>query len=124
VSEHEAVLTFANSARARASTRRLVRVETQCVTAGTLLSCEADGVGMTVSNRTGEPRNSTQRILGAERRMRILELLGERRPVRTSSLSRLFDVTEMTIRRDLALLESYDLLVRSHGGAMARRGRS
>ena len=56
-----------------------------------------------------------------ERRERIWRLVSERGRVRTSELARSFDVTEPTIRKDIADLESRDLLRRTHGGAVARR---
>jgi DeoR/GlpR family transcriptional regulator of sugar metabolism len=56
-----------------------------------------------------------------ERRERIWRLVNERGRVRTSELAQLFSVTEPTIRKDIADLESRDLLRRAHGGALARR---
>jgi len=56
-----------------------------------------------------------------ERRERIWRLVNERGRVRTSELAQLFEVTEPTIRKDIADLESRDLLRRAHGGAVARR---
>jgi DeoR/GlpR family transcriptional regulator of sugar metabolism len=57
--------------------------------------------------------------LPAERHRRIQELLREHRVVRVSSLSELMGVSEVTIRRDLELLEHRGLLERTHGGAVA-----
>lgn len=56
-----------------------------------------------------------------ERRERIWRLVNERGRVRTSELAQLFEVTEPTIRKDIADLETRDLLRRAHGGAVARR---
>jgi DeoR/GlpR family transcriptional regulator of sugar metabolism len=65
---------------------------------------------------------STSRdAFATERRERIWRLVNERGRVRTSELARLFEVTEPTIRKDIAELESRDLLRRTHGGAVARR---
>ena len=56
----------------------------------------------------------------AERRARILDLLAERGAVRASELARAFGVSEVTVRKDLALLEAEGLLKRVHGGAVSR----
>ena len=56
-----------------------------------------------------------------ERQQRILELVDQRGVIRVNDLSREFDVSEMTIRRDLIALETHGLLRRSHGGAISRR---
>ena len=47
----------------------------------------------------------------------ILNLLRQKGVVYTSDLRQAFDVTDMTIRRDLASMEEDGLLVRFHGGA-------
>ncbi len=54
-----------------------------------------------------------------QRKTRILELLHESGKVRVSDLSRLFHISEVTIRIDLADLESRGLLSRVHGGAVS-----
>lgn len=56
-----------------------------------------------------------------ERRREIVRLLDDRGVVRVSDLSRIFDVSEMTIRRDLMALEEAGVLSRSHGGAVSHR---
>lgn len=61
-------------------------------------------------------------LLGAERRLQILRILERDRRVRVAELSRLFDVSEETIRRDLDSLAREGLLIRTHGGAIADRG--
>ncbi|PKN86343.1 MAG: DeoR/GlpR transcriptional regulator [Chloroflexi bacterium HGW-Chloroflexi-8] len=53
--------------------------------------------------------------------MNLLEDLGA---VTVSDLVKEFKVSEMTIRRDLDILENQGLLRRVHGGAVSRRGRS
>ncbi len=53
----------------------------------------------------------------ALRRSRILEALDNFGQVNVSELSKEFDVSEVTIRNDLANLERNKLLVRAHGGA-------
>ena len=58
-------------------------------------------------------------LLGAERRLKIKKLLREEGSVQVSQLSELFNVSEVTIRRDLAKLEKEGSVKRIHGGAMA-----
>jgi len=58
-------------------------------------------------------------MLAAERWQKIVQLVNERGSVRVSELSRLCEVTEETIRRDLDKLESEGKLLRSHGGAVS-----
>lgn len=57
-------------------------------------------------------------MLVAERQKQILDLVNQKGSVRVSELSRIFSVTEETIRRDLGALESQRKLRRSHGGAV------
>lgn len=63
-------------------------------------------------------------MLADERRQRILELIETEGSVSVDDLAQRFDVSEMTIRRDLRLLERDGLLRRVHGGATSSRGRS
>lgn len=58
-------------------------------------------------------------LLLAERHRKIVELVNERSSVRVTELSKIFSVTEETIRRDLEKLEKDHLLLRSHGGAVS-----
>ncbi|WP_127588420.1 DeoR/GlpR family DNA-binding transcription regulator [Paenibacillus koleovorans] len=53
-----------------------------------------------------------------ERQETILTLLHEEGEVKIAALSKRFDVTEMTIRRDLEKLEQLSLLFRTLGGAI------
>jgi len=57
----------------------------------------------------------------AKRQKRIIELVQRDGHVRVPDLSRLLDVAEITIRRDLVILENKNLLERTHGGAIAIR---
>ena len=41
-------------------------------------------------------------MLSAERKLKIAEIIGENGGIRTSELSDLFNVSEMTVLRDLA----------------------
>ncbi|UPT59435.1 DeoR family transcriptional regulator [Geobacillus thermoleovorans] len=63
-------------------------------------------------------------MLAAERQQKIVEIVNERLSVRVSELSKLFSVTEETIRRDLEKLEKENKLKRSHGGAISIRHES
>jgi len=59
---------------------------------------------------------------GIERRRQILKLLRSGSSIDTGELAGRLDVSEMTVRRDLAELESQKLILRSYGGAtLARR---
>ncbi len=54
-----------------------------------------------------------------ERRQKILEILHQSGKVRVNELSALFDISDVTIRMDLADLEAKGLLSRVHGGAVS-----
>lgn len=58
-------------------------------------------------------------MLAAERHQKIVELVIERSSIRVTELSKVFSVTEETIRRDLEKLEKENKLQRSHGGAVS-----
>lgn len=53
-----------------------------------------------------------------QRRIKIAELVNQRGAVRVSELAREFKTSEVTIRNDLALLQSEGRLVRDRGGAI------
>lgn len=59
-------------------------------------------------------------MLAVERRKMILEQLHKERRVVVSELSRRFDVSEETIRRDLEKFEKEDLVTKSYGGAVLK----
>ena len=59
-------------------------------------------------------------MLAEQRRRRILELIQEEGSARVKFLSRIFEVSEPTIRQDLERLESEGFVIRSHGGAMLK----
>lgn len=61
-------------------------------------------------------------MLAIERRKLILEQLHEEKRVVVSELSRRFDVSEETIRRDLEKFEKEDLVTKSYGGAVLKEG--
>ena len=56
--------------------------------------------------------------LKEERQQLILEAVRGNRQVTVSELSRRFDVSEVTIRRDLSVLAAQGVLRRAHGGAV------
>lgn len=56
-------------------------------------------------------------MLSPERQSRILQALAEAPAVRASELAGLFGVSDMTIRRDIELLDGQHLLKKIHGGA-------
>lgn len=58
-------------------------------------------------------------MLVTDRYERIIRLVNEQGSIRVTELSRLCDVTEETIRRDLDRLEAAGLLRRFHGGAVS-----
>lgn len=58
-------------------------------------------------------------MLVAERHKKIVEIVNNRLSIRVTELSKIFSVTEETIRRDLEKLEKENLLMRSHGGAVS-----
>lgn len=57
-------------------------------------------------------------MLPLERRNKIIEHIQERSTVKVIELSKLFSVTEETIRKDLEKLEKQGVLKRSYGGAI------
>lgn len=62
-------------------------------------------------------------LLPAQRQQRILEVLREEFTIRGSRLSEILSVSEMTVRRDLDVLEKQGLVERTHGGAVFRQER-
>lgn len=59
-------------------------------------------------------------MLAQQRRSKILELIQEEGSARVSDLSRVFEVSEPTIRQDLERLESDGVIGREHGGAFLK----
>ena len=60
----------------------------------------------------------------AERRMEIFRLLQENQSVEVVELAARFNVTTMTIRRDLAVFEKQGLITTNYGGAYLNKGMS
>lgn len=63
-------------------------------------------------------------MLSEKRRQLILEIIAREGSVSVADLCNRFNVSEMTVRRDLRLLGDRGLLLRVHGGAVSGRGRS
>ena len=62
----------------------------------------------------------TDKLFLQERLNQILALVEEQERVAVAELSERYQVSAVTIRNDLATLEQQGLLVRTHGGAMAK----
>ncbi|ALS29285.1 DeoR/GlpR family DNA-binding transcription regulator [Paenibacillus cisolokensis] len=60
-------------------------------------------------------------MLAAERKMRIVEYVRQRRIATVAVLAKEFNVHEATIRRDLMEIEQEGLLKRTHGGVIAEQ---
>ena len=54
-----------------------------------------------------------------ERKQKILDIISREGKVKVNELSALFDISEVTIRMDLADLETNGMLTRIHGGAVS-----
>ena len=66
------------------------------------------------------PQSGVRAALAPKRHASILEAVAANGAVRVSELTQLLGVSEMTIRRDLDLLEHRGLLTKVHGGATAQ----
>jgi DeoR family transcriptional regulator, aga operon transcriptional repressor len=64
--------------------------------------------------------NKTQ-VLNEERRRAILDLLTNQGRVLVAELSRKFETSQVTIRKDLEVLHAHGLVHRTHGGALPAR---
>jgi len=60
-------------------------------------------------------------LIPADRQKQITQLIKQRGVVKVNELSELFNVSVLTIRRDLDVLEEQGVLERSHGGAVLRQ---
>ncbi len=63
-------------------------------------------------------------MFASERRQRIREVLSEHKSVDVVRLSTMFNISGVTIRKDLELLESQGFLTRTHGGAVLNEGQN
>jgi DeoR/GlpR family transcriptional regulator of sugar metabolism len=70
-------------------------------------------------DRSGRARKE-DKVLAAERRLRVLERAAADQAVEVSGLARDFQVSEITIRRDLLRLERDGFVRRTYGGATTR----
>jgi DeoR family fructose operon transcriptional repressor len=61
-------------------------------------------------------------MLPAERRMQIVERVKQHGTIEVAELSKIYQVSEGTIRRDLRILEKKELLERTYGGAIPYEG--
>ncbi len=62
-------------------------------------------------------------MIRIERQAKILQIIREREYIENSELTRIFDVTQATIRRDLKMLNEQGLVRMDHGGvSLANRG--
>src|SRR5690606_11669112 len=61
-------------------------------------------------------------MLPVERKVRIVELVKQKRVATVAALAKEFQVHEATIRRDLAEIEMEGLLRRTHGGVVVDQG--
>jgi DeoR family fructose operon transcriptional repressor len=59
-------------------------------------------------------------MISAERRLALIDLLGEQDVFSVEALARRFAVSTQTVRRDLRALEAQGLLRRTYGGAITR----
>jgi DeoR/GlpR family transcriptional regulator of sugar metabolism len=57
-------------------------------------------------------------VFAEERKKKILQLIENEKSVKVADLSKVFNVSEATIRRDLQELEKENLVERTHGGAI------
>ena len=62
----------------------------------------------------------TQTLIPVDRQARIQKLIKEEVIIKVARLSKIFGVTELTIRRDFDVLEKKGVLERTHGGAILR----
>lgn len=72
-------------------------------------------------NEGAEEAASAERVIGRVRKTRIAALVQRNGFMSPADLAHLFDVSEMTIRRDLAELAMRGEIQRIHGGAIAER---
>ena len=63
-------------------------------------------------------KDESDNMFSMERQQKIEELIRKYTSVQVNELATQFNVSESTIRRDLQEMETNDLLVRTHGGAM------
>jgi predicted DNA-binding transcriptional regulator YafY len=67
-------------------------------------------------------RGTNDGVPAIVRRQRMLELIGEHGFARVSELSDAFEVSDVTVRSDLDILDEHRAIRRVHGGAVLRGG--
>ena len=72
------------------------------------------------ANKVNPIENITGYMALNQRRIKILELIREDGHAKVQELSRIFCVTEVTIRQDLEFLEKLGYIQREHGGAFLK----
>lgn len=60
-------------------------------------------------------------MLAAERHLKIIEIISETGSAQVEQLSKILDVSPMTIRRDLEKLQESNIIERCHGGAIMKQ---
>ena len=60
----------------------------------------------------------------SQRRMRIFDIIQDNKSVEVNNLAKMFSVSTMTIRRDLAIFEKQGLITTNYGGAYLTQGTS
>src|SRR5580704_17179759 len=68
-----------------------------------------------------ELQGSETRLLNEERRRAILDILNRQGRVLVTELSRHFETSQVTIRKDLEILHAHGQVHRTHGGALPAR---
>ncbi|TCO61499.1 DeoR/GlpR family DNA-binding transcription regulator [Caldanaerobacter subterraneus] len=64
----------------------------------------------------------SDKMFGEERRLKIAEIISKDKSISVAELSKIFNVSESTIRRDLHVLEEKGFIQRTHGGAILKTG--
>jgi DeoR/GlpR family transcriptional regulator of sugar metabolism len=72
----------------------------------------------------GSPHAPPRQLAAVDRRHRILERVAEEQTIHVGELARAFDVSEMTIRRDIRRLERDGFVRQTYGGATAHLTRA
>ena len=65
--------------------------------------------------------HSCRPVLNEQRRRAILDLLSRQGRVLVPELSRHFETSQVTIRKDLEVLHAHGMVHRTHGGALPSR---
>jgi len=65
-----------------------------------------------------EHKRKVNKMFAEERKSKIAQMIKSGQSVKVSELAKLFGVSESTIRRDLAELETLGVIKRTHGGAV------